>query len=115
MDRNGKMSFGGLNSMWIIVLFDLPTGTKTARKDYTLFRKKLLSAGFTMMQYSVYMRHCASDENALAHSVGVKSSLPPNGEVRIIKITDKQFGRIEVFYGKKRKAIEQAPHQLQFF
>jgi CRISPR/Cas system-associated protein endoribonuclease Cas2 len=29
----------------------------------------------------------------------VKIHLPADGEVRIIKITDKQFGRIEVFYG----------------
>jgi CRISPR-associated protein Cas2 len=35
--------------------------------------------------------------------------------VRIIKITDKQFGRIEVFYGKKRQPIEKAPEQLSFF
>lgn len=55
------------------------------------------------------------DENALMHSDRVKSQLPDDGEVRIIKITDKQFGKIEVFYGKKRKNIEKTPLQLQFF
>ena len=49
------MTFGGLNTMWIIVLFDLPTDTIQARKHYTRFRKFLLEDGFTMMQYSVYM------------------------------------------------------------
>jgi len=107
--------FGGLNTMWIVVLFDLPTDTAKARKEYTQFRKQLLQDGFTMMQYSVYIRHCASDENAQVHSKRVKSALPPDGEVRIIKITDKQFGNIEVFYGKKRIPTEQAPLQLQFF
>lgn len=101
--------------MWIVVLFDLPTDTAKARKEYTQFRKQLLQDGFTMMQYSVYIRHCASDENAKVHAKRVKSSLPPDGEVRIIKITDKQFGNIEVFYGKKRVPTEQAPLQLQFF
>ncbi len=109
------MTFGGLNTMWIIVMFDLPTDTPKARKEYTQFRKHLLNDGFTMMQYSVYMRHSASDENAHVHAKRVKLTLPPDGEVRIIKITDKQFGNIEVFYGKKRKPIEQAPLQLQFF
>ena len=109
------MIFGGLNTMWVIVLFDLPTDTPKARKQYTHFRKYLLDNGFSMMQYSVYIRHSASDENAKVHAKRVKSQLPPDGEVRIIKITDKQFGNIEVFYGKKRISAEETPQQLQFF
>ncbi len=100
--------------MWVIVLFDLPTDTKTARKQYALFRKHLLIDGFSMMQYSVYMRHCASDENAQVHVKRVQHCLPPDGEVRILKITDKQFGKIQVYYGKRRKPTEQAPSQLEF-
>lgn len=107
--------FGGLNTMWVIVLFDLPTEDKIMRKDYTRFRKFLLEDGFVMMQYSVYMRHSSSEENAQVHARRVKLHLPPDGEVRIVKITDKQFGRIEVFYGKKRLPIEKAPEQLSFF
>lgn len=109
------MTFGGLNTMWIIVLFDLPTDSKPARKQYTQFRKNLLDDGFTMMQYSVYMRHSASEENSQVHISRIKSSLPPAGEVRIVKITDKQFEKIEVFYGKKKKPIEPTPMQLEFF
>lgn len=109
------MIFGGLQTMWIVVLFDLPTDTKSAKKEYTRFRKFLLKDGFTMMQYSVYMRHSSSDENAQVHAKRVKDRLPDDGEVRIIKITDKQFGKIEIYYGKKRTAIEEAPLQLQFF
>ena len=106
--------YGGIKTVWIIVLFDLPTDTPQARRQYTRFRKTLLNDSFSMMQYSVYMRHCASDDNAAVHVSRVKASLPPDGEVRIIKITDKQFGRIEVYYGKKRRPIEQAPAQLEF-
>lgn len=107
--------FGGQHTMWIIVMFDLPTDTKKARKDYTLFRKYLLKDGFAMMQYSVYMRHSASEENAEVHIKRVKACLPPDGEVRIIKITDKQFSKIQVFYGKQTRPIENAPQQLDFF
>lgn len=106
--------YGGVKTVWIIVLFDLPTDTKTARRQYTKFRNFLLDDSFTMMQYSVYMRHCASDENAAVHVKRVKNILPPEGEVRIIKITDKQFGKIEIYYGKKRLPTEQPPKQLEF-
>ena len=106
--------YGGVKTVWILVLFDLPTDTKAARRQYTRFRKFLLEDSFTMMQYSVYMRHCASDENAAVHIKRVKSGLPPDGEVRIVKITDRQFAKIEVYYGKKRQPVEQAPTQLEF-
>ena len=109
------LTFGGLNSMWVIVLFDLPTTTKQDRKKDTQFRKHLMNDGFTMMQYSVYMRHSASDENAQVHIQRIKNNLPPDREVRIIKITDKQFARIKVYYGKKRKPIERPQAQLELF
>ena len=101
--------------MWTIVLFDLPTDTDVSRKRYTRFRKHLLTNGYVMMQYSVYMRHHGSTENADVHINRVKNALPPDGEVRVIKITDKQFSKMEVYFGKKRKPTERAPEQLQFF
>jgi CRISPR-associated protein Cas2 len=109
------VKFGGLQVMWLIVMFDLPTDTKKARKEYTHFRKFLLNDGFTMMQYSIYMRHSSSSENAVVHAKRVKEHLPDDGEVRIIRITDQQFGKIEIFYGKKRQKPIKAPLQLQFF
>ena len=66
--------------MWVLVLFDLPTETKKDRKIYLEFRKKLLKDGFTMFQFSIYVRHCASKENADVHIRRVKSFLPDFGE-----------------------------------
>ena len=68
-----------------------------------------------MMQYSVYLRHHASTENAVVHTQRVKRALPPKGEVRVIRITDKQFSLMEVYHGKNRQQNEKAPSQLQFF
>ncbi len=96
-------------------MFDLPTDTKRARRAYTNFRKLLIQDGFIMMQFSVYARHCASDENATVHTGRIQVGLPPDGEVRIITITDKQFGKMQVFYGKKRKIPERAPQQVTLF
>ena len=109
------MTFGGMRSMWIIAMFDLPTDTKKARKAYALFRKGLLKDGFTMMQYSVYVRHCASDENADVHCERVRSILPDEGEVRVLMFTDKQFGRMKVYLGNKRQPTPMAPAQIELF
>jgi len=109
------MDLSGYRAMWLIAMFDLPTDTKKARRDYALFRKALMGDGFTQMQYSVYIRHCASEENATVHIQRVESFLPPDGEVRLIKITDKQFERMRVFWGKRRKPTEPPPAQLEFF
>lgn len=101
--------------MWILVLFDLPTETKKDRKLYGEFRKKLLDDGFTMFQFSIYMRHCASRENARVHINRVKEMIPPKGEIAIICITDKQFGDIEIFYGEKAQKIPDTYMQLELF
>ena len=95
--KGGFIVFGGYQTMWTIVMFDLPTDSAKARKQYIQFRNFLLKDGYSMMQYSVYCRHHASEENALVHTLRVKDHLPPDGEVRVMKITDKQFGRIEIF------------------
>ncbi len=101
--------------MWLVVMFDLPVDTKKARRNYALFRKDLLEDGFTKMQYSVYLRHCASQENADVHVSRVERGVPPDGEVRILTITDKQFERMRSFWGKIRRPPECAPAQLQLF
>ena len=101
--------------MWLLVLFDLPTETKRDIRAYTVFRKNLIKDGFTMFQFSIYIRHCASIENAEVHIKRVKSFLPEYGKVGIICITDKQFGNIELFLGKKPFAPNAPGQQLELF
>lgn len=101
--------------MWVLIFFDLPTETKKERKAYATFRKQLLNDGFNMFQFSIYVRHCASAENADVHIKRVKKNLPEYGHVGILCITDKQFGSIELFYGKKAQSAEPVPQQLELF
>ncbi len=110
MDR-----FSEYRIMWVLVFFDLPTETKKERKAASDFRKNLQRDGFTMFQFSIYMRHCASSENAAVHVRRVKSLLPEFGSVGILCVTDKQFGNIELFYGKKSKEVEVGGQQLELF
>ena len=101
--------------MWVIAMFDLPVDTKAARRAYARFRKDLLEDGFTMMQFSVFIRHCASLDNAEMHAARMGAKVPEKGEVRFLTITDNQFGRIRVYVGKKREKVPPAPAQLQLF
>ena len=98
--------------MWIIAMFDLPTDTKKARKAYARFRNELLRDRFTMMQFSVYIRHCASIQNAGVHVSRMGRCVPDAGEVRFLVITDRQFGKILTYVGKTRIPNEPAPAQL---
>lgn len=101
--------------MWIMVFFDLPTETKKERREHALFRKNLVKDGFTMFQFSIYIRHCASKENMQVHIKRVKKLLPDKGMVGIIGITDKQFGEMEIFIGKKETQKQSDGLQLELF
>ncbi len=101
--------------MWLFVFFDLPTTTKKERKTAAQFRKALEKDGFSMMQYSVYVRHCPSKENMNVHIARVRASMPPSGFTSILSITDKQYGEIQNFWGKVERAKLTTPQQLEFF
>lgn len=109
------MILSGYRFMWVVVLFDLPVETQTDRRNYARFRKKLLKQGFSMLQYSVYGRHCASQENAAVHIKRVERNVPPDGEVRVLTVTDKQFERMRVFWGKRRIPPEKPLPMLELF
>lgn len=101
--------------MWTLVMYDLPTETKKERKAMARFRKGLIQDGFSMFQFSMYVRHSASSENADVHKKRVLKALPENGKVGILQITDKQFGQMEIFFGKKPQALPDVPQQLELF
>ncbi len=101
--------------MWIMVFFDLPTESKKDKKAYSEFRKQLLADGFIMFQFSIYMRHCPSQENADVHIKRVKNILPQYGQVGILRITDKQFGDMELFCGQKQEKLTPPVQQLELF
>ena len=52
------IAISGVKLMWMIVMFDLPVGTDKERKRATKFRNFLLDEGFSMSQFSVYLKFC---------------------------------------------------------
>ena len=107
--------FSQYRVMWLMVFFDLPTETKKEKRIHAEFRKNLIRDGFTMFQFSIYIRHCASKENMNVHINRVKKLVPEKGEVGILSITDKQFGDMELFVGVKEKKPQIEELQLELF
>jgi len=101
--------------LWVLVFFDLPTETKKERRAHAKFRKEIMQDGFTMFQFSIYLRHCNSRENADVHIKRVKRLLPEKGHVGILTITDRQFGDIELFVGQELGKLPNTPQQLELF
>ena len=107
--------FSEYRIMWVLVFFDLPTETKKDRTAYARFRKNLQNDGFTMFQFSIYVRNCPSQQNADVHIKRVKAILPEYGKVGVLCITDKQFSAMELFYGRKTANLPSPGQQLELF
>jgi len=105
----------GFRAMWLLAMFDLPVETAENRRHYVRFRASLLKDGFMMLQYSVYARYLASEDAVDAHRRTVRTALPPLGQVRLMAVTDHQFAKMEVFYGRKAKKTEEPPAQMLLF
>jgi CRISPR-associated protein Cas2 len=101
--------------MWLFVFFDLPVVNKKERKAAARFRKDIMKDGFSMMQFSVYIRHCASKESASVHVRRVKKFIPEKGQVSILQVTDKQYGNIINYWGNKSTPLPEGPKQLELF
>lgn len=107
--------FNQYKIMWTLVLFDLPTETKRQRKEAARFRKDLLADGFSMFQYSIYARHSPSRENSDVHVKRTVCSIPSEGRVCIIRLTDKQFSDILVFDNNGKVDAPTEGFQLELF
>ena len=110
-----ELVLSGYRGMWLFAMFDLPVTTPKARKRYTEFRKLLIQQGFSMLQYSIYARYCASEEMAGAYRSRIRAALPPEGYVRVLAVTDRQFGKMESYIGEKWLELEEPPPQLVLF
>ena len=102
--------------MRMIVFFDLPVQTKTERRHATAFRNFLLKDGYHMLQFSVYARVCNGNDAVKKHESRLRASLPPNGSIRLLIVTEKQYQSIQILLGNYQP--EEAPfvcEQLSFF
>ena len=98
--------------MWLVVIFDLPVGSKIERRQATGFRNTLIDEGFMMKQYSVYLRACPNRSSADALAARIGKRTPPEGDVSIMFFTDKQYGLTKNYSGRAVKETEENPAQF---
>lgn len=96
-------------------MFDLPTNTKTERKEATRFRNELLDLGFCRAQFSVYVQYFPLAARTAATVRTIKNSLPEGGDVRILSVTDTQWAKTIRFSNHLEGAPEDKPAQLTIF
>ncbi len=99
--------------MWVVVMFDLPVGSKVEMRRATAFRNTLLELGFVRKQFSVYLRHCESLEKAQRLATQVGHCLVDNGSVSIMFLTDRQYGMTRNYMGKVKKRNEKQELEAQ--
>ncbi len=89
--------------MRILVFFDLPTTTKADKRAYTLFRRFLINDGYDMLQWSVYGRVVNGMDAEKKHLRRLQANLPPDGSVRSLTVTEKQFASMKMLVGSPKR------------
>jgi CRISPR-associated protein Cas2 len=85
--------------MRLLVLFDLPVVTRAERRAYTVFRRFLINDGYDMIQFSVYGRILQGGDAEGKHMKRLVDNLPPDGSVRCLSVTEKQYASMKLLVG----------------
>ena len=91
--------------MRVLVMFDLPTLTQKNMRDYRQFRKYLLKSGFLMLQESVYCKLVPNSNAGDALLANIRKNKPDEGLVQVLRVTEKQFAKMEYIVGKKKTNV----------
>lgn len=95
--------------MRILVLFDLPVKERELRKEYSRFHKFLEKDGYDMLQFSVYCRICNGLDGVEKHMLRLRKNLPPEGSVRAMVVTERQFEKMKILVGTKTLQEQRVP------
>ena len=96
------MSF---RQMRVVVMFDLPITTAQGKREYSKFRKYLIKSGYIMMQESIYSKLAQNDTAAETLVENLRKNKPLDGLVQVIKLTEKQYSKIEFITGERESEI----------
>ena len=88
--------------MRLMVFFDLPTLTKADKRAYLVFRRFLIQDGYDMIQWSVYGRIVNGFDAMETHIKRLSANLPPEGSVRCLQISEKQFAQMKLLVGQPK-------------
>ena len=100
--------------MRVIVMFDLPVTTSKGRKEYARFRKYLIKSGFMMLQESIYCKLATNDTAAETIISNVRNNKPDEGLVQVLRVTEKQFARMEYIVGEPVNGVLDSSERIVF-
>lgn len=105
--------------VWAVVLFDVPTTTSAAKRDYARLRRSLLEMGMTMLQFSVYVCYLPSGKSAKPLMDVVQEAQPRDGRVTAMIVSDAEYADAYRFvgdgYGENSPPDPSKPEQLTIF
>ena len=89
--------------MRVILIYDLPMVDDNDRKIYNKFHKNLKKLGYYMLQYSVYTKVVTNDSSYKQNEKRLKNIIPKQGNLIMLKITEKQFQDMVYLRGERNK------------
>lgn len=98
--------------MRLVVFFDLPVLTDKNRRDYRQFRKFLIKSGFLMLQESVYCKLAQNSTVADSIMENIKKNKPDDGLVQVLKVTEKQYSKMEFIVGGGKSEVLNTDERL---
>jgi CRISPR-associated protein Cas2 len=101
--------------VWLLLMFDLPVLTKEHRRRATQYRKMILDLGFSQVQLSVYSKYLVNASGVRSLLSPIRDLVPPQGDVRMLKLTDEQWASTYRYFGAQQVPIEGKPEQLGLF
>ena len=87
--------------MRIILMFDLPSKEDYEKKEYRIFHNALIKNGYSMMQFSVYIKAVNSHSKMHREIDKFRKYIPRAGNVRVLYVTENQYLNMEVILGHK--------------
>ena len=100
--------------MRVMVMFDLPVQTAADRQEYARFRKYLLKSGFLMMQESIYCKLAQNATVADTITENLRKNKPASGLVQVLRVTEKQFSKMDYIVGRSNSDILDSDERLIF-
>lgn len=105
--------------MWVIVMFDAPVTTATARREHTSFRELLVSCGMVQVQFSVYARFFPSGKSCKRMLRAVQMAAPRDGRVMALIVSDREYSSAFRFIGRNylenHGDMPETPSELTIF
>ncbi|QJG66136.1 CRISPR-associated endonuclease Cas2 [Mycoplasma phocoeninasale] len=86
--------------MRIIIMYDISTDEDNI-DQYNKFRNALYKLGYYRIQYSIYGKCIGSNSQYPYEKEKIMKVIPKKSNVRILLITEKQYGDIEILSGEK--------------